>query len=728
MISRKPIEDISKSFIPKEFLKKENISYFYRNKKEGKVKCRKLYANEIEILIKNNNFAEDWNEILVTDKFDPNLVKNCEFFGRVTIGTLTPLFLEHHDLRLPVGISNSTIISCDIGDNVVIRDVHYLAHYIIGNNCILFNIDEMITTDHAKFGNGILKEGESENVRVWVEVGNENEGRKILPFEEMIVADAYIWSKYRDDKKLMKRLKDITEKDFDKKRGYYGTIGANTVIKNCSIVKDVKTGECAYIKGANKIKNLTVRSSKEEPSQIGEGVEIVNGIMGYGSKIFYGSKAVRFVMGRNTQLKYGARLINSVLGDNSTVSCCELLNNLIFPFHEQHHNTSFLIAATTLGQSNIAAGATIGSNHNSRSPDGEILAGRGFWPGLCTSFKHNSYFASFVLAAKGSYSYELNIRYPFSLISLDKKDDTVNIMPAYWFKYNMYALARNNNKFRTRDKRKIKIQKIEVDCFAPDTISEILQAIARIEYLIGKQICKIETVKKERQDEILKAGKDYISKADSKEVELIDPLSMKRFGGKIIKPLQGVKEYKRMCIYFIIENFLKIDTKFDFKNLTGEINVFYKKKLYTKWLNIGGQIIPEEELEKIKDDIKNRTLDAWKEIHARYEKEWDKYREQKIRFAIYALESIYEKEIDKFGKDDWEKFYTEALIVINDVYKLSIESREKDYTDYYRKMTFRNENEMVAVLGKIKDNEFLNELKIEIDKKIKILKTIVNSI
>ena len=50
---------------------------------------------------------------------------------------------------------------------------------------------------------------------------------------------------------------------------------------------------------------------------------MVNGIMGYGSHVFYQAVAVRFVIGRNCQLKYGARLLNSVLGDNSTVSCCE---------------------------------------------------------------------------------------------------------------------------------------------------------------------------------------------------------------------------------------------------------------------------------------------------------------------------------------------------------------------------------------------------------------------
>ena len=110
-------------------------------------------------------------------------------------------------------------------------------------------------------------------------------------------------------------------------------------------------------------------------------------------------------MASHSQLKYGARLINSYLGNNSTISCCEVLNSLIFPAHEQHHNNSFLCASLIMGQSNIAAGATIGSNHNSRGADGEIIAGRGFWPGLCVSLKHNSKFASFTILAKGGFSF-----------------------------------------------------------------------------------------------------------------------------------------------------------------------------------------------------------------------------------------------------------------------------------------------------------------------------------
>ena len=69
----------------------------------------------------------------------------------------------------------------------------------------------------------------------------------------------------RDDRTIADRnLKEFTEKKFENKRGYYGKIGDRTVIKNCSIIKDVWIGSDAYIKGANKLKNLTINSSPKQ--------------------------------------------------------------------------------------------------------------------------------------------------------------------------------------------------------------------------------------------------------------------------------------------------------------------------------------------------------------------------------------------------------------------------------------------------------------------------------
>ena len=153
----------------------------------------------------------------------------------------------------------------------------------------------------------------------------------------------------------------------------------------------------------------------------------------------------------------------------------------------------------------------MGSNHNSRANDGEIEAGRGFWPGLCTTLKHSSRFASFTLLAKGDYPAELNIPLPFCLLSDDCTNDRLAVMPAYWWMYNMYALARNTWKFQTRDKRKTRTQKIELDSLAPDTAEEIFQALHLLELWTAKVriLADGQRLENHGDDELAKLGASY---------------------------------------------------------------------------------------------------------------------------------------------------------------------------------------------------------------------------
>ncbi|MEJ7685165.1 MAG: DUF4954 family protein [Segetibacter sp.] len=217
-IRKRSIASLGYDFVPSQYLPKGKDEYYLRDmQNKNGIHYRQLSAYEIEVLVRNRNTSDNWNKILVSDAFNPELVKNCKFFGLVRIGKLEPFCLEFSDLKVPVGLYNSTIISCDFGDNVVIDNVTYLSHYIIGSEVIIANVNELVTTNHAKFGNGIVKEGEEEDVRIWLETCNENGGRKIIPFNGMQVGDAYLWSKFRDDEVLLQKFKEFTEIKFDKK-------------------------------------------------------------------------------------------------------------------------------------------------------------------------------------------------------------------------------------------------------------------------------------------------------------------------------------------------------------------------------------------------------------------------------------------------------------------------------------------------------------------------------
>jgi hypothetical protein len=719
-IKKFPLSTLGYGFIDEKFIPQNKDEYYLRNiQNRSGIDYRNLSALEIEVLLKNGNTTDNWNNILVSNAFNPDLVKNCKFYGLIRIGKLEPYFLEYNALRVAVGLYNSTIISCDLGDNVAINHVNYMSHYIIGNEVIIVQVDEMKTTTKAKFGNGIIKDGESEASRIWLEICNENGGRKVIPFNGMLPGDAWLWSKYRDDKILLDKFLEFTETEYKTEPGYYGKVGDRTVIKSTNQINDVWIGSDAYIKGANKLKNLTIKSNPDAKSQIGEGCELVNGIIDFGCRIFYGVKAVRFVMASNSQLKYGARLINSYLGSNATISCCEVLNSLIFPAHEQHHNNSFLCAALILGQSNIPAGATIGSNHNSRGADGEIIAGRGFWPGLCVSLKHNSKFANYTILAKGDYDNELNIPIPFSLVSIDKDNNDLRIMPGYWMMYNMYALQRNTYKYINRDKRYEKVQHIEYDYLAPDTINEMFTSIGLFENYVGKAYALQYSDQEEiSNNQYSVLGKKLLTEKN----EIVNELNVLAEGlenakrpVRIIKIQKAYDIFKLMIRFYGITQLIKYAEKnneFSVKNLIDQLNA---EKLGRKvWLNVGSQLIPEEIVLELRKKIRTGKYKSWDDVHNFYQEEGGEYENKKMLHAISSLLEIEELSLDSINLQLLNHWVKEIKSTKKWMVESVESSRKKDYTNPFRKMMHDSQEELDEVLGKFEDNEFIKDQKAEL--------------
>lgn len=710
IIRKEPLNTLGHNFIPAQYIPQGKDEYYLRYiQNPDSSRYRQLNAHEIEVLVRNRNSCDNWNNLMVSEAFNPELVKNCKFFGLVRIGKLESFFLEFNDLRMPVGLYNSIIINCDFGDNVVVDNVNYMAYYIIGNEVIITNVNEMSTTSHAKFGNGILTEGESEEVRVWMEICNENGGRAVIPFEGMLPGDAWLWSRDRQNTDLQRRYREMTEKKFDNQRGYYGTIGDRTVIKNCSIIKDVKTGSDAYLKGANKLKNLTVNSSPEAITQIGEGCELVNGIIGKGCRIFYGVKAVRFMLGSNSQLKYGARLINSFLGDNATISCCEVLNSLIFPAHEQHHNNSFLIAATVEGQSNIAAGATIGSNHNSRGADGELLAGRGFWPALCTSLKHNSRFAAFTILTKADYPYELDIPFPFSLVSNDVSNNHLLIMPAYWLMYNQFALERNAWKYESRDKRTEKTQYLESHYLAPDTINSIFESLKLLEILAGKNFCSKSFPEQTfTEAEYRSHGVSYLTQKTDKPTSLkIEKHSFENSSRpvKLLKPADAYQAYRDFVSYYTLDlvfNYCRNNTSITKAEL---LTLLSKPALRQNFENVGGQMIPAIELNQLKEKIVSYEVISWQQVHEFFVSQGKAYAGQKLNHAIASLHELNSNQSfdEKTLKEMLEWYLNFRKHLLAEIRH----SRQKDYENPFRQMLYTDKKEMEAVIGKLDKTPFI---------------------
>ena len=525
------------------------------------------------------------------------------------------------DPFLVKNVRNSTLSNCTLGANVTIRDVRLLSGYTLGANVTLFNIGEMT-------GGGTPKP---------LEVMNENGGRAIVPFAGMTIGDAYMWARYRGRKAFMQKLEAFTTSEVGSRKS--------------------EVGECCSIENTTCIRNVDILSSEEDPTVVDSCITLIDGVVGYGCTVEHGVIAERFLLGEHVHLEFGLRLNDTVVGDNSTLARCEVGNSIIFPAHEQHHNNSFLIAALVMGQSNIAAGGTIGSNHNSRTADNEIVAGRGFWPGLCCSFKHSSRFASYCLLAKGDYPAELDITLPFALVNNNVSKDQLEIMPAYWWMYNMYAMDRNSKKFAKRDKRVVKAQHIEFDNLAPDTAEEIFRGIMQLRAWMAASTS--DTVYAQRQEN-------------------------SRRPTVVLKAEEGLKAYEEMLIYYAM------------KTVKGERSKVKGERI-NDWLNIGGQLVAKADMEQLIADVESGAIGSWQQVHERMNALWETYPAQREAHAYGILCRL--AGVDALTDDLWQQYQQRYTEIQKYIEEQKVVSRRKDDVNPFRNMTYWDDAEREAVLG-----------------------------
>ncbi|HOX91760.1 MAG TPA: DUF4954 family protein, partial [Spirochaetales bacterium] len=398
-----------------------------------------------------------------------------------------------------------------------------------------------------------------------------------------------------------------------------------------------------------------------------------------------------------------------------TVSCCELLNNLIFPAHEQHHNTSFLVAAVVKGQSNMAAGATLGSNHNSRANDGELEAGRGFWPGLSVSVKHSSRFASYCLLSKGDYHHELNVPLPFALVADNAAKDRLEVMPAYWWMYNMYALLRNETKFLSRDTRQLKNQHIEFSPFAPDIAEEMFDALYRLQLYTGRSYYA-QSGRKASDDEAAAKGKELLRgpKEDVDALEIrADDMENSSRPVVILKARRAYKAYRHMLRFYAVSTLIayfseRPDARFE------DAQEVLEGPRVREWDNLGGQIVGRHRVENLVSMVKSGELGSWDEVHAHYDLLWSEYALEKAQHAWATLCEL------KGGADLWKESFVKEICRFSDttafIEEQVLSTRAKDFANEFRRTTFRGEEEMRAVLGSPEGSSFVRQCRADMER------------
>jgi hypothetical protein len=367
-----------------------------------------------------------------------------------------------------------------------------------------------------------------------------------------------------------------------------------------------------------------------------------------------------------------------------------------------------------MGQSNIAAGATLGSNHNSRGADGEVIMGRGFWPGLCVSIKHNSIFPSFTILNKGDYHHELNIPIPFSLISNDTIKDELLVMPGYWFLYNFYALARNAWKYQDRDKRKNIDQYFEYDYLAPDSVNELMKGREVIAIAVAKaQLLKEKKSTQITADQLFQLGYKLLTTKTKEEIDQLDVFvegfeNSKR-KTRLIKCYDAFAIFEKMIFMYGMDQLMHKLTQNGMKNLSAKVKSIKTSGAAIEWSNIGGQLIPTKSVQTMLQQIKSDKLVSWPEVHQFYQAQADKYLDKKNLHALYCLELIEGTSISGLSNKKLNEWIDRYQAIKEEVTQKIRSSREKDYTNPFRKMVYENQAEMDAIVGDLNDNSFIEQ-------------------
>jgi hypothetical protein len=316
------------------------------------------------------------------------------------------------------------------------------------------------------------------------------------------------------------------------------------------------------------------------------------------------------------------------------------------------------------------------------------------------------------MMAKGDYPAELNIPIPFSLISNDVSNNRLIVMPAYWFMYNMYALARNTWKYMDRDKRVDRTQYIEYDYLAPDSVNEIFTALELMIKFTGHAFLKKEGITEVNDEEAAIAGKRLLESDDP----LIDGLEILAQGFEnssrkvlIIKVRQTYRVFKELIrlytalqlIWHIKENELRT-----FDELMKSLPVKFERNA---WLNIGGQLIPTAEVENIKKHIKQGKVTSWDALHDFYASQSNIYHLQKLKHSLGCLHELESINLKKQGKPAFNKLLDDAVTTNEWLTRGIYTSRAKDYTNPFRKLVYDSTEEMNAVTGALEDNSFIKQ-------------------
>lgn len=568
---------------------------------------RQLTQEEIDVLERNNCWAENWENVKVADDFSPYGFHRVMFYGDIRLGVfdlqveVTKGFTKH------AGINDATLRNVTIGDNCLIEKIgNFINNYTIGDNCYISNVSTMETTEGATYG-------EDHMISVLNEMGDGN----LVLFHDLNSQLAAFMVKHFNDKVLKEKITRLIREEVRFSLPDRGTIGNNVKIINTKEITNTVVKDDCEINGASRLSDCTILSSKDASVYIGTGVICENSIISNGCSITNSVKMQDCFVGEACQVANGFTAQASVFFANSYMANGEACAAFCGPFSASHHKSSLLIggefsfynAGSNTNFSNHAY--KMGPLHYGTLERGTKTASGAY---VLMPAKIGAFSVCF-----GKLMNHPDMRcLPFAYLLA--YGDTMYIVPGR--NITTVGLYRDIKKWPKRDKRAASCRKsiINFDWLSPFTVGEIVQ---------GKKILEA----------LRQAGGDNVSSYNYHEY-IINATSLRK----------GIKYYD-IALRIYMGAVLKRAIKGGFLGKpTSDIGLGH-------WTDLSGLLLPISEEERLIDDIKNGNIESIKEILDRFIDIDNHYRQYqwtwtyRLILDYYGLNELSDSDLPRIRED-----------------------------------------------------------------------------
>ncbi len=413
---------------------------------------RALSREEIAVMEDRGCRADDCNKIQVAQDFDAFRVRRVHLRGACVLGRFSGEVEVQDGIKLATGIYDCTLIDCQIGNDCLLENVRFAANVIIDRESVLFDVGSITCSGAARFGVGQL-------IPLCVETG----GRDLPLWAEVTIDESALVTRERGDVDGQAAVRAAVERYAAIATSPVGWVRRRARVRHIKRIRDAYIGVHAVIDHALELTNVTVLSSADEVTEISGGASVSDSILQWGVRVTGNGIVRQSALLEHSAVDEHASVSGSVIGPNTTIAKGEVTASLVGPFVGFHHQSLLIAAYWPEGKGNIAYGAMVGSNHNGRAPDQEVLAGEGNFYGLGCAIRFPSDFSQspYSVFSMGVSTLPQRIRFPFSLITVSAEPlgDSHGLVPpafnelipAWGLFANAYGLVRTELKFAKRD-------------------------------------------------------------------------------------------------------------------------------------------------------------------------------------------------------------------------------------------------------------------------------------